>query len=248
MAPQRLLTVLACVGWTIAAVGCEARVPPIPETFVDPPLPEHTPRPLPKASHDGLGADGGLLEDLVGRQPRKDEDLARWALPYNGKTAIVELMIAAAVDDAARMAVLLADDAKWGLPDRRELQAQPVFHPDDPLGIEALTALRNTASRFAKRARFTVTPMQPGFEAFTVSGAEPFWATYSSADGLDLMTFRVRNKAGRVVIDYIGLFEERPEEPQRVVGVGDPPPEVPYAMRPPEFLVVAPAAGAPAGG
>ncbi len=205
----------------------------MPKAWADPSIAPHQKRAtLPSATDEGAGPDGSLLASYADRTPRPEDELASWMLPFQAKTMIVELLIAAGKDDPERMRVLLADNARWGLPDRRELRARPVFTHEDPLGIEFLTAFRNATSRFGKKASFTCTPLQPGWQTFATSGAEPVWCSYTSNDNLDIIGFRLIMVGGRLETDYIGFFPQRQTQAIRVPDAGDPPPLTPYVKRP----------------
>ncbi|NVB39149.1 hypothetical protein G6O69_15000 [Pseudenhygromyxa sp. WMMC2535] len=214
----------------LLVTGCERGGQLVPDAWVDAPAPTHTPRPLPEPSWDAQspGSDGSLLASYADRSPNKQEEVERWQLPWQSRAAIAELLIVAADDDPAGMGRILSSNARWGLPDRRQFQSRPVFTKDDPLGIEFLSALRTSASRFKKRAKFILEPL-PGFEMFAASGAEPVWASYFSDDGQDVLAFRMIVEGGQLKIDYVGLFVERPRGMLRVSSeiAGDPPPTIP---------------------
>jgi hypothetical protein len=223
---------------TLTLAACQERYPPLPEVWVGSTLPSHQPSgTLPPATDEGATAEGSLLESYANRTPRKPEELETWQLPFQAKTMIVELLIAAAKDDPQQLLSLLAEDARWGLPDRRELRARPISSEADPLGLEFLSAFRVAASRFSKKASFTCTPLQPGWQMFAASGAEPVWCSYSSADNLDIIGFRLIMEGGRLKTDYIGFFPQRQREGLRAVGLGDPPPLTPYIKRPVELTM-----------
>ena len=234
MPRPRLISAIPCVALlTLALSGCENTYPPLPEVWVDPPLPTHQPAAkLPAASAEGAGPEGSLLASFAERDPRKSEEGETWTLPFQAKAAIVELLIGAAKDDPARLAELLSERARWGVPDRRELRARPIFSDADPLGLEFLAAIRKAASRFGAKASFSCTPLQPGWQILAATGAEPMWCSYTSNDRLDIMAFRLMVESNRVKVDYVGFFEERQPQAIRVVGVGDAPPIVPYFKRP----------------
>jgi hypothetical protein len=204
-------------------------------------VPTHTPSPLPKATDEGAGPDGSLLGSYAERTPRQADDLATWVLPFQAKTMIVELLIAAAKDDPERMSLLLSDNARWGVPDRRELRARPIMHEHDPLGLEFLESFRKAASRFGAKSSFTCTPLQPGWQMLAATGAEPVWCSYTSKDNLDIIGFRLISEKGRVVTDYIGFFGQRQPNAIRVPDSGDPPNLTPYvktqvSLAPPELM------------
>lgn len=223
-------------------LGCENTYPPRPETWAKPPVVEHTPRTeLPPATHEGAGPEGSLLASYAEREPRDADDFASWQLPFQAKTMIVELLIAAAKDDPERLKLLLTDNARWGLPDRRQTRARPIIHDDDPLGLEFLDAFRSATSRFGAKASFTCIPLQPGWQMFASSGAEPVWCTYASSDGLDILAARLIVEQGRVKTDYVGFFTERQSGASLVKDTGDSPPATPYlkqavSLVPPELM------------
>ncbi|HVH99515.1 MAG TPA: hypothetical protein VM869_12425 [Enhygromyxa sp.] len=231
---HRRLSVLAPLALlTLSLAACQERYPPLPEVWVGSALPTYQPSSvLPPATDEGVGADGSLLESYANRTYRKADELLTWQLPFQAKTMIVELLIAAAKDDPQQMLTLLTENARWGLPDRRELRARPISTHDDPLGLEFLSAFRTATSRFSKKASFTCTPLQPGWQMFAASGAEPVWCSYTSGDNLDIIGFRLIMEGGRLKTDYIGFFPQRQTEAIRVPDAGDPPPLTPYIKRP----------------
>lgn len=221
---------------TLSLAACHERYPPLPEVWVAAPVPSHKPSSvLPPATDEGATAEGSLLESYAKRTPRKAEELEGWQLPFQAKTMIVELLIAAGKDDAQQVRSLLSMNARWGLPDRRELRARPIVTDQDPLGLEFLEAFRKATSRFSKKATFTCTPLQPGWQMFASSGAEPVWCSYNSDDNLDIIGFRLIMENGQLKTDYVGFFRERQAEGMRAVGLGDPPPLTPYIKRPVEL-------------
>jgi hypothetical protein len=218
---------------TLSLAACDARYPPLPDVWVGAPLPTHQPSStLPPATDEGATAEGSLLESYANRSSRKAQELETWMLPFQAKTMIVELLIAAAKDDPQQMLSLLGSNARWGVPDRRELGARPISSEKDPLGLEFLSAFRAASSRFSKKASFTCTPLQPGWQTFAASGAEPVWCSYTSADNFDIIGFRLIMEGGRLKTDYIGFFTQRQSTAIRVPGAGDPPPLTPYIKRP----------------
>ncbi len=227
-----VLAPLALLTFALTACG-EPRNPPMPEVWADPAIAPHQKREaLPPATDEGAGPDGSLLQSYAERTPRPEDELATWMLPFQAKTMVVELLIAAAKDDAERMKLLLADNARWGLPDRREIRARPIVSDEDPHGVEFLTALRTATSRFSKKASFTCTPLQPGWQNFAASGAEPVWCSYTSSDGLDIIGFRLVDYGGQVKTDYVGFYPQRLTAPIRMPGAENAPPLTPLPKRP----------------
>ena len=216
---------------SLSLLGCDASAGLVNENPVQANKPTHTPRPMPKPTHEGISEDGSLLEGYVDRSPSKPEELERWILPFQSRAAIAEMLILAGDDDPVRLRPLMTDNARWGMPDRRQTGAQAIYTDADPLGVEFLTALRSATSRFKKRARFTLEPF-PGFEMFAVTGAEPVWAAYTSDDGLDFIGLRLITERGVVKIDYVGFFTTRATGPVHMPDAGDAPPVIPYIKMP----------------
>jgi|GEM_PF-2623700 len=231
--PRRLSVLASFALLSLALAACEPRNPPIPEVWADPSIPEYQPSStLPPATGEGATPDGSLLESYAARTYRSEADLRNWMLPFQAKTMDVELLIAAAKDDPERMALLLAPNARWGAPDRRELRARPIVTKQDPLGLEFLQAFRTASSRFGKKASFSCTPLQPGWQTLVASGAEPEWCMYVSNDQLDIISFRMIMIGDRLKTDYVGFYPEREAAAVRTIGAGSPPPMTPYIKRP----------------
>lgn len=233
---SRRLGIAACTA-LIALLGCGERYPPFPaKGWAKPPVQQHTPSTqLPPGTDEGAGPDGSLLASYAKRSYREDAEMATWQLPFQAKTMVVELVIAAAKDDPKQMAKLLSDHARWGAPDRRELRAREIITESDPLGLEFLDSFRKATSRFGSKASFSCTPMQPGWQMFATSGAEPVWCFYNSNDKFDMIGVRLIVEHGQVKTDYIGFFTERPSAGIRLPNVGDPPPATPYLKKTPEL-------------
>lgn len=212
--------------------ACQERYPPMPEVWVDPVVTYSKSPTPPPGTDEGAGPDGSLLASYFERQPRAAEELETWMLPFQGKTMVVELLIAAAHDNPQRVLSMMTQNARWGLPDRSELRARPISSKDDPLGLEFLAAFRKATSRFGKNASFSCTPLQPGWQTFATSGAEPFWCSYASADNRDIIGFRMIMEGGRQKLDYVGFFPDRRNQPAIVLNGGDAPPLTPYVKRP----------------
>lgn len=211
---------------------------PVPEVRVEAPV-THTPRsmPAPTPGSDGANSpDGTLLDAYKDRSPSKTEVYRSWQLPFQARAAIAELLILTADDDPERMKELFTPNARFGLPDRRQIQARPIYTEDDPLGLEFLTGFRGAAQRFKKRATFNLEPL-PGFEMFAATGAEPVWCSYMSDNKLDYIGLRLVTYQGDVKIDYIGFFEEMPTQRINMANEGDPPPVIPYMRTPPSLTL-----------
>jgi hypothetical protein len=201
-----------------------------------------TKRPRPAGTHDGLH--GSLLDEHAQRDAPTLAQMETWQLPYQSKMMIVSLLGVAARDELDALPHYVTKDARWGLPDRRELDARPILGEDG--GLAFMTAFRNAASRFAGKARddessgprsaqrsatFACPPMLPAAELLVRNGAEPMWCYFSSYDKLDWLVFRMFVRDGRARIDYVGLFEERPTAHVVVDRTDPPPPAVPPVRR-----------------
>lgn len=219
---------------SLALMGCDRRQEPIPEQWAPTPSLSHQARPLPEGSHEGAGK--SLLDEYASRTSRDSAESASWLLPNNGKTIIVEALIAAAHDDAARMLELVTPTATWGIPDRRQLRARPVRATGDPYGLDFIEVFRNAAARFKAKASFGCVPLQPNWSMLAEAGAEPMWCTYNADDGYDLLVFRLVKFRGEVRIDYVGLFIERPTGLFPGPKAGYIPPPTPYVKLDPSDL------------
>ena len=210
----------------IGSAGCERRQEPVPEQWAPTPSLSHQARPLPKGSFEGSGK--SLLDEYGSRTPRDASEAKTWLLPNNGKTIIVEALIAAALDDPTLMLQLMTSTASWGWPTRGQLRGRPISTKSDPYGFAFFDAFRGAASRFKAKAKFSCIPLQPNWSMLAEAGAEPMWCNYTADDGLDLLVFRLVKFKGDVKIDYVGLFVDRPTGPTYVPGAGTAPPPTPY--------------------
>ena len=150
---------------------------------------------------------------------------AGWELPTDAGRIVAAVLGTAATGRTEGLRHLLTDDARWGLPDRRELLARPIFAGDE--GQTFLAAFVRAASRFEGRANVECPPLIPAFHALVSSGAEPLWCVIRDQEGFDLLVFRLRSRSGQPWIDYVGFYEHRPLGPVRVPGGPPPPPILP---------------------
>jgi hypothetical protein len=215
--------------WTLPAAlalgpACNWSVPPTDET------PAHRavriPRPIAPADE---GTSEDLLQAYAKRDPitRREADL--WELPYQSKRLVVALLIIASQDRLEDLDLVLTPDAAWGLPETRRFGARPIFGSDR--GEAFLSAFRRVAARFGAKAKWQTQPLPTGPEGAVRSGAEPLWSFY--ANGNDRIYFREVLYRGVPRIDYVGMFEDLPTDPVKVVGHGVPVPMGPPARHAP---------------
>ena len=175
------------------------------------------PRPLPTGSFEG--ADESVLAKYVERElipPTPD-----FVLPDKSMRLGVMLLERAAKDSVQDFERIFAADARWGLPDRRQLRGRPVLEDG---GWAFLEGFRTVTARLGKDSRLSCPALsQPGSE-MVADGKAPMWCTWVSADGLDLVVLRMAMIEGSARVDYVGFFPDRPTEPMRADGEPPPPP------------------------
>jgi len=187
------------------------------------------PRGLPEGSAEGLPE--SLLHEYAARDAAPAAEIRSWDLPAKAKRLVVELLISAAHDDTSRLSELLTTQARWGVPDRREFDARPVF--DNDAGRVFLDTLRSAASRLGRKENLNCPPiMPPVAQTYVRNGAEPMWCFYGSNDGLDILAFKLVLESGSARVDYVGMLTERPTKMSVRNGV-QPPPMTPIVRRPP---------------
>ena len=186
-------------------------------------------RGLPEGSAEGVPEH--LLHEYANRDPAPDAEVRTWDLPAKSKRVVVELLILAARDDSSRLHNVLTRAARWGIPDRREYDARPVFDGDD--GRVFLDNLRAASSRLGRKENLNCPPiMPPAAQVYVRNGAEPMWCFYASDDSLDILAFKLVLEGGSAKIDYIGLLPERPSRVSPRPGP-QPPPMTPIVRRGP---------------
>ena len=178
---------------------------PVLQTMAQAPQPTRESAPAWVASpavSDSLASRYGARSDLDlgGLSPRE--------LPSRAKKLIVTLLAGVARNDEALVRSLLAPDAGFGVPDRREFNAWPIAEGDNFATFMA--ALRGVASRFPADASFSCPPIHAKFIDAVARGEHPMWCSYTSADQLDLLVFRLLVINGVGYVDYVGMFETQP--------------------------------------
>lgn len=188
-------------------------------------------RGLPEGSAEGLPEH--LLHEYAAREAAPSAEIRTWDLPAKAKRLVVELLITAAHDDTSRLPELMTEQSRWGVPDRREFDARPVF--DGDAGRVFLDTLRSAASRLGRKENLNCPPiMPPVAQTYVRNGAEPMWCFYGSNDGLDILAFKLVLESGSARVDYVGMLAERPTRMVVRNGV-QPPPMTPVVRRPPNM-------------
>jgi hypothetical protein len=161
-----------------------------------------------------------------------EEESQTWRLPYQSKRLIAALLIAAAHDRLESLRFLLTPEAQWGWPSTLRLKARPVWAGDE--GETFFQALRAAGQRIPEKPDWTSYPVPPGVEMLLRTGAEAMWLHIVAKQGApgkevrDALLFHLVTYQGAARIDYVGLFEQLPEEAPVIDrtfnGDGDPPP------------------------
>lgn len=220
-----MLRVRTSIGALVLLVGCEAPLEPIEES-----------RPRPRTRVPAAiqpvdeGVSANLLEQYAGRMPILQVEADAWELPFQSKRLDIALITIAAHDRLEDLDLVLTPDATWGLPETRRFGARRIFDGDG--GEAFLAAFRTAAMRFPGNAKWETQPLASGPQDIIRNGAEPLWSFYSNAN--DRIYFRAVMYAGVARIDYVGLFEEVPTDPIKVIGHGKPAPLAPMLRRAPQ--------------
>jgi hypothetical protein len=192
------------IGW-FEADCAPARMMSVLQAMVEAPQPRPEPAPPWKPSP---GANDSLASHYGARTDLDLENLDTRDLPTKAKTIIVTLLSAVGRNDDALARSLLSPGAGFGMPDRREFNAWPIAEGDNVSTFMA--ALQGVASRFPADAKFMCPPIKPEFMDGVARGEHPMWCHYMSADGFDLLVFRLIAIDGVAHVDYVGMFETAP--------------------------------------
>jgi hypothetical protein len=162
-----------------------------------------------KAAKDGEAATLMQAMGKPARRPLQRNALETTRLTKDASKLVRSLLFSVAKDEFKPTAELLTSTARFGLPDVRERNAMPIL-PHKEIFLDQLQA---AAGRFGEKAAFQCPPVMPPLDAYVSTGAEVMWCFYTSDDGLDVLTFKLRNDQGRARIDYIGFFPRKPDKP-----------------------------------
>lgn len=222
---------LNCLGTVVLAglvVACTTphHAGKVPRESPPAPVPAAA-RPLPAGSAEGVPE--SLLHEYEDRDVASAAEIATWQLPFQAKRIAVALLTLAAKDDLAGLRAVFTEHARWGIPDRREFDARPVFADG---GREFFDTFRDAASRFARKEAFFCPPVvPPAAQIYVRNGAEPMWCAYLSKDGLDVLAFKFVYEDGSAKIDYVGLQPTRATGGTAARKGPMPPPMTPQVKR-----------------
>lgn len=238
----------AAGAWLLAiTLGCDPNLPTEPASH---PQAVRVPAPVPAVDGD---QSRNLLQAYIDRDPevvkvrsvpaegdptRKvqvpvtwEDESHTWRLPFQSKRLTAALVIAAAHDRLDSLRFILTPDATWGWPDLRRPGARPVFAGDD--GEAFFQAFRAAAQRLPDSAGWRSFPVPPGIQMLHATGAEPMWTAYAEKSPSVIVMHLVLWR-GEARIDYVGFFEELPEQYPDTSAYGPLPPLVPPRLPPPE--------------
>lgn len=173
-----------------------------------------------------------------------EDESHTWRLPFQSKRLTAALLIAAAHDRLDNLRFILTPDARWGWPDLRRPGSRPVFAGDG--GEAFFAAFRAAAVRLPDDAGWRSFPVPPGIQMLHATGAEPMWTVYAEKEPTLIVMHLVLHR-GEARIDYVGFFEDVPEEYPDMSAYGPRPPLVP-PRRPPPAAEAVPGSAAASGG
>ncbi|MGB1015163.1 MAG: hypothetical protein ACPG4T_13600, partial [Nannocystaceae bacterium] len=153
------------------------------------------------------------LHEYAERPLVTPEETLQWELPFQAKRIVVGLMIAAAKDDPSQLERVMAPDARWGPPDRREIGSKLVFDAENG-SKEFFEVLRAVAARFPGKTVFNCPPMPNAAQYYVRNGSEPMWCFYMnrSSPQADVLAVRMAINSGKPKIDFIGMFPTPPTQ------------------------------------
>lgn len=158
-------------------------------------------------THEGAG---GSLMTRVRERPGVPMEEGQ-PVPKAAKRMIYNLLTVAERGDTGALPGIVVSDARWGLPDRRQLDAHPILASD--AGVGFLAHLRRVASRFSRDNVLYCPKLSERAVESVRAGEHPMWCYYSSADRLEFLVFRLRMHRGDGRIDYVGFYITRPTGP-----------------------------------
>jgi len=175
-----------------------------------------------RAQADSLAKELGQMGALVDVRPGDGQP---WLLPDRSKGVIAALLIATALDRVDELEHLFSKNATWGMPDRRRINARPVFNGDN--GEAFLAEFRELGTRFSAKASFKSAAVPNGIEAAYRSGAEPMWVSWVNDDEQFIAALRLIDGVAR--IEYVGFSTDGSYFDVDSSGSGPMPPAKPPA-------------------
>jgi hypothetical protein len=214
--------------WTPEACDVDAMLPVL-HAMADAPARDDTQTPLPRLSFDDehVPTAGSLLD----RHARISGEPGRHPLPEHA-TGLIEAVLSAAAHERLEDFVAHVDaDARWGLPDRREIAGRPILSDG---GVAAMAGLRRVAGRLPETLELHCPELDRRTVPLVRRGEATMWCMLVSDDHLDVLVFALRGRLdageGDASIVYLGLFPDPPRGP--VIMPAEPPPP-PIRARPP---------------
>jgi hypothetical protein len=261
-APRSVLPRILVLAASLSAAGCTSRA-------YDDERPKYDGIALarPAVDLDALPSGNHLLAALAdGDAETAAREASTTSMPFQARGLVNGLLTIAALGRIDLLDHVLAPDARFGLPDRREVGARPILtdargdRGAGDHGAAFIKALRRAAARFDGGAQLNcpahspqMLPL-PGMSQLLESGAEPLWCFYRQAAGpqVDLLVFRIDVIAGSGRIAYVGLYDAPPSEPMTTntdyIGVAPPVvPPVTAASRQAAMQRMLPPGAAPGG-
>lgn len=169
---------------------------------------------------------------LLARAPKSSDwsgDPTRARLPDDAPAFADALIDRVAADDLEGLLALLAPEARWGLPDRRQIAGRPIGATLEQ-ARPAFVALAHAAARMASDTPVNCPAPDRRLRAALARGELLQWCYWVSDDRLDVLALGLRSVEGHARLEYLGLFPERPSEPIEASGEAPVPPSSP---RPP---------------
>ncbi len=177
-----------------------------------------------------------VLDSSQGARP-DPSSTTPYPLPRRAETLLEAVLARAGRGDLEGFSTLLTTDARWGLPDRRQVGGRPIAGPlsDDPSGRATLEAVAAAAARLPAAA--PICPeLEPRRHGALTRGELPMWCYWRSEDGLDVLAVALRGRSGPgwadARVEYIGLFPTAPEAALDVRGEPPLPPWYPRSVDP----------------
>jgi hypothetical protein len=214
--------------WTPEACDVDAMLPVL-RAMADAPAPDDVQTPLPRLSFDDEHV--AVSSSLLDRHAAMLGEPSRHPLPDHATSLIEAALSAAAHERLGDFVAHIDANARWGLPDRRELSGRPILSDG---GAAAMAGLRRAAARLPEDLELHCPELDRRTVPLVRRGEATMWCMWVSDDHLDVLVFALRGRVDAGEADgsivYLGLFPDAPHGP--VIVPGEPPPP-PIRTRPP---------------